>query len=137
MPRISNVTVHSISSPLLKINQEAMHLHATFNILSARPGDADRQLGVVKQKTALLKHKMKITSVYGEYMLEGMDIASRSCTIAKEGRIVATVSKKFFAMSDTYGVEIVGEEDHAFILALVIILDQLLFNQKMPILVLS
>ena len=58
-----------ISSPLIKLNQEPMHLHATFNILSARPGDADRQLGVLKEKTALFKHKLQITSVYGEYLL--------------------------------------------------------------------
>ena len=69
---------------------------------------------------------------------EGMDIASQSCTVTKDGQTVATVSIKFFAMSDTYGVEISGaDEDHAFILAIVIILDQLMFNRKMVIPVLS
>ncbi|CAF1238740.1 unnamed protein product [Rotaria sp. Silwood1] len=115
---------------LIKVQQELLHLHPTFNILSARPGDSDRQLAVIKKKFAFLHQKFNIDSVYGSYALEGLDIFAHSFTLIKNGRAVAIVSKKFFSLSDTYGVEIVGDEDQAFILALVIVLDQVLYDKK-------
>ena len=127
---VSVATVHFVSSALIKIQQELMHLHPTYNILSARSGDSDRQLAVVKKKFAFFHQKFKIDSVYGEYMLEGLDVFAHSYKVMKNGLIVATVSKKFFSMTDAYGVEIGGEEDDVFILALVIVLDQVIFDNN-------
>jgi len=39
---------------------------------------------------------------------------------------VATISKKFFSLADTYGVEVAANEDQAFILALAIVIDQVI-----------
>jgi uncharacterized protein YxjI len=113
----------------MKIQQELLHLHPTFNILSARNGESDRQLAVVKKKFSFLHQKFNIDSIYGQYSLEGLDIFAHSFTLTKNGRVVATVSKKFFSLSDSYGVEIAGDEDQAFILALVIVLDQVLYDK--------
>ncbi|CAF4601359.1 unnamed protein product, partial [Rotaria socialis] len=115
---------------LIKIQQQMLHLHPTFNILSARPNDSDRELAVVKKKFAFFHQKFNIESIYGNYSLEGLDIFAHSFTLAKNGQTVAIVSKTFFSLSDTYGVEIAGDEDHAFILALVIVLDQVLYDKK-------
>ncbi|CAF1517420.1 unnamed protein product [Adineta steineri] len=115
---------------LIKIQQELLHLHPTFNILSARNGESDRQLAVLKKKFAFFHHRFNIDSVYGQYSLEGLDVFAHSFTITKDGQMVAVVSKKFFSLSDTYGVEIVGNEDHAFILALVIVLDQIIYDKN-------
>ena len=115
------------SSPLIKIRQELLHLHPTYHLLSARPGDSDRQLAEVKKKSALFRHKFQIESLYGTYALESLDILAHSFTLTKNGRTVALISKKFFSLADTYGVEISGDEDHAFILALTIILDQIIY----------
>ncbi|CAF0796247.1 unnamed protein product [Adineta ricciae] len=114
---------------LVKIRQELMHLHPTFNLLSARSGDSDRQLAVVKKKFTFLRQKFTIDSVYGEYSLEGLDIFAHSFTLMKNGQTVAIVNKKFFSLSDTYGVEIAGNEDHAFVLSLIIILDQIIYDK--------
>jgi uncharacterized protein YxjI len=116
-------------SGLIKIRQELFHLHATYNLLSARSNDSDRQLAVLKQKFAFLQKKFKIESIYGEYALEGLDIFAHAFTLTKNGRTAAIVSKKFFSLSDTYGVEIAGDEDQSFILALVIIIDQVLYDK--------
>ena len=105
------------------------HLHITFKILSARSGDSDRELAVVKKQVALFRQKFKIDSVYGEYMLEGLNILARSYVVTKNGKTVATVDKKFFSLADTYGVEIDAGEDHAFILALVLVVDQVVFDR--------
>jgi len=48
----------------------------------------------------------------------------------KNGVPVAVVSKKFFSFSDTYGVDIADNENHAFILALVIVIDQVLHDNE-------
>ncbi|CAF3401516.1 unnamed protein product, partial [Rotaria sp. Silwood2] len=99
-------------------------------ILSARSDDSDRELAVVKKKFPFLHQKFNIDSIYGSYSLESLDIGARSFTLVKNGRTVVIVRKKFFALSDIYGVEIVGDEDQAFILAVVIVIDQVLYDKK-------
>ena len=114
-----------------------MHLHPTYVILSARPGDSERQLAVVKKKFAFFHQRFKIDSIYGEYTLEGLDVFAHSYKVTKNGITVASVSKKFFSMTDSYGVEISGEEDDVFILALVIVLDQVLFDNQQSAVVIN
>ncbi|CAF3855903.1 unnamed protein product [Rotaria sp. Silwood1] len=118
-----------LGNGMIKIEQGFPHLHPTYNILSARHGDFCRQLGVLKQQFELLFHKkFNIDSVYGQYCLESLDISAHSFILTKNGRIVATINKTYFSTSDTYGVEIAADEDQAFILAIVIVLDQILYN---------
>ena len=116
-----------IFSGLIKIQRELLHLHRTYNILSARKGDCDRSLAVVKKELSGLRHKFHIDSAYVQYDLEGLDLLERAFTLTKNGETVAVVSKKLFSLNDSYGVEISGGEDHAFILALAIILGQVLY----------
>jgi uncharacterized protein YxjI len=61
--------------------------------------------------------------------MKGLDIFDHAFTLSnKDGKTIAIVNKKFFSMADIYGVEMIDansdqeHEDHAFILALVIIL---------------
>lgn len=71
------------------------------------------------------KHSYNIYSIYGEYKMKGLDIFDHAFTLAnKDGKTIAIVNKKFFSMADTYGVEIIDtdQEDHAFILALILVL---------------
>ena len=119
-----------LRSDLIKIHQELLHLHRTYKILSARHGDADRELAVVKKKFSFLQEKFHIESVYGEYRIEGLDLISHSFVITKQGQIVATVNRQFFTLADTYGVEIVSNEDQAFILALAIVIDQVIDENR-------
>jgi uncharacterized protein YxjI len=113
---------------LVKIHQEVFRLHRTYNILSARDGDSDRSLAVVKKKFSLIHPKFDIESVYGQYSIEGLDIFAHSFILKKQGQVVATISKAFFSLADTYGVEIAANEDQVFILSLVIVIDQVLYD---------
>ncbi|CAF0932105.1 unnamed protein product [Rotaria sordida] len=115
---------------LLKIHQEIFHLHPTYNILSARDGDSDRPLANIKKKFSFLHQKFDIQSAYGQYAIEGLDIFAHSFVLTKQGQVVATISKAFFSLADTYGVEIAANEDQIFILALVIVIDQILYDKK-------
>ncbi len=128
--RYDHSDVLFISSGLVKIHQELMHLHRTYKILSARAGDFDRELAVVKKKFSFFHAKFDIESVYGDYHIEGLDIIARSFVITKQRQVIATVNRQFFTIADTYGVEIVSSEDQAFILALAIVIDQVIDENR-------
>lgn len=51
------------------------------------------------------------------------DLFDHDFTVRRDGTVVATVSKAFFTMRDTYGVDIAAGEDELLILAAVLALD--------------
>ncbi|HEY8420355.1 MAG TPA: LURP-one-related family protein [Thermoclostridium sp.] len=77
----------------------------------------------VKKNFTLFRPSFDISSVYGNYNIDG-NFFAYDFTIFKNGSPVAVISKKWFSFSDTYGVSIDDNEDAAFLLALVIVLDQ-------------
>lgn len=113
----------------MTIRQKLAHFHANFKISSTRPYDFGQELAVAKKKFGFLHDRFKIHSVYGDYSLEGLDILSHSFALIKNGRKVASINKKYFAFSDTYDVEVDGNEDQPFVLALVIVVDQVLYDK--------
>ena len=51
------------------------------------------------------------------------DFLDREYTFGRRGRAVAQVSKKWFAWTDTYGVDIVEGEDDVLVLASTVVID--------------
>jgi uncharacterized protein YxjI len=51
------------------------------------------------------------------------DLLDHEFTVEREGRQVATVSKRWLSLRDTYGVEVADDQDHLLILASVLALD--------------
>lgn len=51
------------------------------------------------------------------------DLLDHEYTVVRDGREVATVSKRWFTIRDTYAVDVVEDEDHLLILAAVLALD--------------
>lgn len=118
-----------IFSALMKIHRKGVHLLDQFQILSARDEDLDREIASIQQKMTFFKHSYNIYSIYGEYQMKGLDIFDHAFTLAdKNEKTIAIVNKKFFSMADTYGVEMIDSNigtdqvDHAFILALILVL---------------
>lgn len=85
-------------------------------------------VATVKKNFTLFRPSFSITSVYGNYNISG-DFFAYDFTIFKDGTPAAVVSKKWFSFSDTYGVSVDDREDPAFILALVIVLDQVYHDE--------
>lgn len=83
----------------------------------------------VKKEFTLFKNKFTIESTLGKYSIDG-DFFGWDFTINRDGRPAAVVSKKFFSLSDTYGIDITEGENEPFMLAMVIIIDQVLHNNK-------
>jgi uncharacterized protein YxjI len=67
--------------------------------------------------------KFKVKSKFGEFKMEG-SFRSRDFKIKKDHKLVATISKKFFAIGDKYGVKVEQGQDVPFILALAIVIDE-------------
>lgn len=88
-----------------------------------------QQMAAVKKQLSFFTPKFVIDSVYGVYDIQG-NIFDYNFQISKDGRTVAIVNKKWFSFSDSYGVEIADGEDHAFLLTLVIVIDQVLHDQR-------
>jgi len=61
----------------------------------------------------------------GEDLKAHGNIVDHEYEIKRDGDVVATVSKKWFRVRDTYGVEIGGGEDVALVLALTVALDEM------------
>lgn len=88
-----------------------------------------QQLASVKKQLSFFTPKFVIDSINGAYDMVG-NIFGYDFQIYKDGRMVAVINKKWFSFGDSYGVEIVDGEDHAFLLTLVIVIDQVLHDEQ-------
>lgn len=89
----------------------------------------ETEAAMVKKELTFFKPRFNIDSQFGNYEMEG-DIFGYDFQITKNGRAVAYVSKKWFSFSDTYGVDIDDYEDQAFLLSLVIVIDQVIHDNN-------
>lgn len=64
-----------------------------------------------------------------DYTIDG-SFWSHEFSFQRKGRVVATVSKKYWSWTDSYGVEIVDGEDAVAILCACIVIDQVLHNES-------
>lgn len=88
-----------------------------------------QQVASVKKQLTFFKPKFVIDSIYGSYDIDG-NFFAYDFQITKEGRTVAVINKKWFSFSDSYGIDIADGEDHAFLLTLAIVIDQVLHDEN-------
>ena len=82
----------------------------------------------VNQKLTFMRDKIKVDSKYGEFTIQG-NLFDYSYRIYKDNIVVAKIEKEIFAFTDNYKVDI-DFEDEAFILTLVVIIDNIIDKQK-------
>ena len=76
-----------------------------------------QKIAVMKQKFTFFSPKFKIDMVdpkFGDDLVAKGDVSNYDFTIKRGGRVVATVSKKFFSARDVYGVEVVPGTSNFF-----------------------
>jgi uncharacterized protein YxjI len=83
----------------------------------------------VKKQFTFFSNKFDIESNMGNYEIEG-DFLAHDFSIVKNGSVVAQINKKWLSFGDTYEIDISEEENYAFILAMVIVIDQVLHDNK-------
>ena len=80
---------------------------------------------VVKKHVFALFHHRFTVDVPGPDDLEAEgDFLDHEYTFRRGDRVVATVSKKWFSWTDTYGIDIADDEDQVLILASAVVVDQ-------------
>ncbi|MDP9203789.1 MAG: LURP-one-related family protein [Gemmatimonadota bacterium] len=81
-------------------------------------------LAVVKRELFSFVHHRFTVDVPGPNDLEAEgDFLDHEYTISREDRVVATVSKRWFSWTDTYGIEIGDGEDDVLVLATAVVVD--------------
>lgn len=83
----------------------------------------------VKKEFTFFRPRFNIESTIGDFSIEGNFLAM-DFSILKDRRFVAQVSKRWFSFADTYGIDIVEDEDHGFLVTLVIVIDQVLHDNN-------
>ncbi|HHU77645.1 MAG: LURP-one-related/scramblase family protein [Caldicoprobacterales bacterium] len=109
---------------LAYIEQKLFRLLPEYNIYYS-----GQLYATVKREFSLFRPKFRIYSARAEYRAEG-NVWGMDFSILRNGSPVAHISKRWFAWADTYGVDISEQEDPVFILALVIVIDQVLHDQN-------
>ena len=83
----------------------------------------------VKKEFTFFSNRFDIDSNMGKFEIEG-DFFAHDFSIMKNGNTVAVINKKWLSWGDTYEININEQENYAFIVALVIVIDQVLHDNK-------
>jgi uncharacterized protein YxjI len=106
---------------LYSIKQKMLHIRDTMEI--ERDG---RKVATVKKALVTpLRDRFSIDVEDGEDMEAKGNIVDHEYKIERDGDEVAEVSRRWFRVRDTYGVEILSGQDVALILATVVCIDQM------------
>jgi len=106
---------------LLHIQERKLRVRDTMAI--ERDGEAVAT--VRKALISPLRERFKVELAAGsEYDVHG-NIVDHEYSFQRDGREVASVSKRWFRLRDTYGVEVVPGEDDVLVLAATVAIDQM------------
>jgi uncharacterized protein YxjI len=111
----------SSGAELFKVQEKKLHIRDTMDV--ERGGDT-----VARIKKALitpLRDRFSIEVEGGEDMEAKGNIVDHEYKIERGGDKVAEVSKRWFRIRDTYGIEIAPGQDDALILAVTVCIDQM------------
>jgi uncharacterized protein YxjI len=106
---------------LFTVQEKKLHIRDTMDI--ERGGQT-----VARVKKALitpLRERFSIDVEGGEDMEAKGNIVDHEYKIERDGDRVAEVSKRWFRVRDTYGIEVAPDQDDAFILAVTVCIDQM------------
>lgn len=107
---------------LYKIQEKMLKVRDTMTIEKANGGTA----AVVKKALVnVMRESWKVEVPGGPDMEIQGNILDHEYDISSEGRKIAEVSKKWFRVRDSYGVEIEPDQDSALILAITACVDQM------------
>lgn len=104
---------------LVYIDQRLLNWGPTYELWRG-----EELLAVVKRQLFSFIHHRFTVDVPGPNDLEAEgDFLDHEYTFTRGGSVVATVSKRWFSWTDTYGIEIADGEDHVLVLASAVVVD--------------
>ena len=107
---------------LFKIQEKKLHIRDTMEIEDAGGG---RVATVKKALITPLRERFDVNVENGEDLEVKGNIVDHEYKIERGGDKVAEVSKKWFRVADTYGVEVAQGQDPALILAVTAVVDSM------------
>jgi uncharacterized protein YxjI len=107
---------------LYKIQEKLLRIRDTMDIQNA---DGELAATIKKALVSILRDRWKVEVPGGPDMEIHGNILDHEYKIDAEGEKIAEVSKKWFRIRDTYGVEIAPGQDNALILAITAAIDQM------------
>jgi uncharacterized protein YxjI len=110
---------------LARIHKKLLAIGKTY--LISREGGPE--ISIRKSLFTPLRSKFHIDAGGDELEARG-DLLDHEYTITRDGRAIATVSKKWLSIRDTYGVDIAEGEDHASLLACVVAIDRMCHEEE-------
>lgn len=104
---------------LVFIKQKLLNWSPTYELWRG-----DQMLAEVKRELFSFIHHRFTVDVPGPDDLEAEgDFLDHEYAFTRSGKVVATVSKKWFSWTDTYGIEVDVKEDAVLILASAVVVD--------------
>ncbi|HEV7839662.1 MAG TPA: LURP-one-related family protein [Gemmatimonadaceae bacterium] len=104
---------------LVYIDQRLLNWSPTYELWKQ-----EELLAVVKRELFSFIHHRFTVDVPGPNDLEAEgDFLDHEYTITRGGSVMATVSKRWFSWTDTYGIEIADGEDDVLVLATAVVVD--------------
>ena len=107
---------------LFKIQEKKLHLRDTMEIEDA---DGHRVATVKKALITPLRERFEVKVEDGEDLEVKGNIVDHEYKIERDGDKVAEVSKKWFRIADTYGVEVGQGQDPGLVLAVTAVVDSM------------
>jgi uncharacterized protein YxjI len=134
---------------VFKVNGKAMHIRDTFVLEDANGNEVakiqERKLHVrntmaierggkkvatVHRRLVGLRDHLKVEIEDGHDMKVHGNLVDHEYKIEGEHGKVAEISKKWFRIRDTYGVDIEADQDHALILAITVAVEDLTHDEQ-------
>ena len=111
----------SSGAELFEIQEKKLHVRDTMEI-----EQGGRTVATVKKAlVSPLRDRFSIDVEDGEDMEAKGNIVDHEYKIERDGDKVAEVSKRWFRVRDTYGIEVAPGQDDALILAVTVCIDQM------------
>ena len=107
---------------LFKIQEKMLHIRDTMEI---EDGDGHTAATVKKALITPLRERFEVKVENGEDLEVKGNIVDHEYKIERGGDKVAEVSKKWFRIADTYGVEVEQGQDPGLILAVTAVVDSM------------
>src|SRR3954452_24353808 len=106
---------------LLTVKEKMLKVRDTMKIERA----GETVATVKKALISPLRHRFSIELTGGRELTAKGNVVDHEYKIERDGRQVAEVSKRWFRVRDTYGVDIAPSENDALILAVTVCIDQM------------
>jgi uncharacterized protein YxjI len=110
-----------------RIQKRVMHLRDTMEI---EDPDGNRIAMVHKKLITPLREKWKVDVEHGEDLEVKGNIVDHEYEIEQDGHKVAEVSKQWFRLRDSYGVEVDPDQDAVLLLAITVAIDSMAHPAK-------